>query len=106
MSRVSGVVICTSNFDEEVREESATWTAISAWLGERSFGDLLAVQDGFGGTKHSAMIVVGAGFNYFPEDEFAEFVLGRPWKDPENVVLIIQPEQGKTRVFRPPLVGP
>lgn len=32
---------------------------------------------------------------------FAQFVMSRDWHFPENVVLIMQPEEGGTKVFRP-----
>lgn len=39
--------------------------------------------------------------NYLDEDAFAEAFLALPWTDPENVVLIMQPEDGPTKVYQP-----
>lgn len=102
MSRVTGIVLCASTYDSEFSgDEPATWTPINAWLIERGFGELTFVEGNFGGNKHPQMLVAGGGFNYFPDDEFAEFVIGLPWQDPETVVLVVQPEMGATHVFRP-----
>lgn len=103
MSVVSGVVLCTSCTEDEVHEDGPATLIekINAWLSERHFGKIMQVESGFGGSKHPQMFVAGAGFNYFPEDEFAAFVLSLPWSSHGNVVLVIEPDQGDTRVFRP-----
>lgn len=102
MSVVSGVVLCMSAGEEEMEDELAPLLVeVNRWLAARGAFRLDPVEDGFGGSKHPQMIVAGGGFNHFDEDAFAEFVLGLPWGEPENVVLIIQPEDGPTRVFRP-----
>ena len=54
-----------------------------------------------GGSKHPQVDVFGGGFNYFPNDEFAAFVLSLPWQCQENVALLVNPENGPTKVFRP-----
>lgn len=103
MGIVSGVVLCTSCAETQVGDEDSPvvlFERIGEWLVSR--GQLNRVEDGFGGWKHPQMYVLGGGFNSFPEDEFAEFVMSLPWDNPENVVLVIQPDQGTTRVFRPP----
>ena len=102
MSIVSGVVLCTSCVEFQSGDEDSPvvlFEEINKWLGSR--GRLTRVEDSFGGSKHPQMYVAGGGFNYFPEDEFAAFVMALPWEEPENVVLIIEPENGATRVFRP-----
>lgn len=79
---------------------------INKWLSDRSKGgtywSLTMVERYFGGSKNPQMSVAGGGFNYFCEDQFADYVLGLPWRNPENVILIINPEDGETRIFRPP----
>lgn len=100
MSVVTGVVLCTSC----VEDEEEVLDRINAWLLEKGGGprwSLKLVSDDFGGGKHPQMSVYGGGFNYFYEDDFAEFVISLPWQNPENVVLIMQPEDGSTKVFRP-----
>jgi hypothetical protein len=44
------------------------------------------------------MFVAGGGFNYFPEDNFAEFATALPGSHPENVVLVIEPEERATNI--------
>ncbi len=107
MSVVSGIVLCAS-----VCEENGTagefgmpllFQQIDSWLQTRmSHWRLTMIEGHFRGGKHPQMYVAGAGLNYFPEDEFADFVLSLPWERPENLVLLIQPEDGATRVFRMP----
>ena len=103
MSVVSGVVLCASCAEDETIEDGpcALFEKINDWLAEKGSFKLNQVETNFGGRKHPQMFVAGGGFNYLPEDEFAEFVLSLPWNYPENVVLVIGPDQGATRVFRP-----
>lgn len=103
MSVVSGVVLCTSCCEDEVSEDGPAilFERINEWLASKGPFKINRVEDNFGGGKHPQMFVAGGGFNYFPEDEFAEFAMSLPWSNPENVVLIIEPEDGRTRVFRP-----
>lgn len=96
MSVVSGIVLCASVDDED----NFSWTQIRNWLGERHYGDVMPVADRLGGEKHPQMVVAGAGYDDFPNDEFAVFVLSLPWVAPENLVLIIQPEDGPTKIYR------
>jgi hypothetical protein len=102
MSVVTGVLLIFSVCEEEGREDHPVLLAhINDWLMERYSQRLLLVQEHFGGSKHPQLFAAGAGFNYFDEDAFADYVLSLPWALPENVVLILQPEEGSTRVFRP-----
>lgn len=104
MSVVSGIVLCTSCCEIEANEDDPVilFEKINAWLKERQFGNLKRVEDHFGGNKHPQMFVAGAGFNNFPEDDFVSFFYSLQWENPENVVLIIEPEEGATKVYRPP----
>lgn len=99
MSVVTGVMLLVSigdGTDHSIIDE------IQAWLKARGRGQLAEISDYAGGSKHPQFEAFTAGINYFLEDaEFCEFVLSREWKYPENVVLILQPEDGPTRVFRP-----
>ena len=103
MSVVSGVVLCTSCVEDEAEEDGPAilLEQINKWLADRGHFKLNRVENSFGGGKHPQMHVAGGSFNYFPEDEFAAFVLGLAWRSPENVILIINPEEGATRIFRP-----
>jgi len=104
VSVVSGVVLCTSIAEDcsSPNGQPVLFERIQEWLAEHAgpFQQLNSVEDSFGGSKHPQMFVAGGGFNHFPEDDFAVFVLSLPWQNPENVVLVIEPEEGATRVFR------
>lgn len=106
MSRVTGVMlICEVSGNEERPDEQMA--EILAWLAERETESgkwaLTEISDHAGGWKHPQFDAWSGGFNWFGglEDEFAAFVMSREWGAPENLVLIMQPEEGETRVFRP-----
>jgi hypothetical protein len=106
MSFVTGVILCVSVCEDEGSggEDGPPllFERISDWLASRAEHWMLArLEDSFTGGKHPQMYVSGGGFNYFPEDDFAEPVMALPWKLPENVVLVMQPEDGPTKVYRP-----
>lgn len=100
MSVVTGVMLVLGFGDEEDGDEIAE---VQAWLGARYQGQqLVDVADHAGGYKHPQFHALAAGINYLLDDaEFGAFVVSRDWRSPENVVLILQPEEGKTRVYRP-----
>lgn len=74
---------------------------INDWLDERGKMSLVQLDEQMCCGKHPQTLVFGGGYNHFPEDDFAEFILSLHWDNPENVVLIINPEEGPTRVWRP-----
>ncbi len=103
MSVVSSVLlqmsVCEDAFDMALGPGGLLMLA--AFLdghGKRPLADL---TDHMPCGKHPQTFVFGGGYNYFPEDEFAEFVMAIEWQCPENVVLVINPEEGPTRVWRP-----
>jgi hypothetical protein len=103
MSYVSNVTLICSVMEDEPGQAIAE---IKQWLAERcgeraAYWELKEVSDYAGGAKAMECLVYCGGFNYFDEDDFAEFVLSLEWDHPENVVLIIDPQEGQTRVFRP-----
>jgi hypothetical protein len=106
MSVVTGVVLCMSVCEEDGSQGEdgppALLEQINAWLAGRSAHFRLPdITESAGGGKHPQMYIAAAGFNYFPEDDFAAFVMALPWLNPENAVLVMEPEEGETRVFRP-----
>ena len=93
MSVVTGVTLHTKH-DPDCIEK------IQKWLWEHDFGNLEEVALGYGGSKHPQIELHGAGYNYFSaEDEFVEFVMTQQWDSPENVVLILNPEEGGCKVY-------
>ena len=106
----SFLLICSPaeefNWSEKPPGNLAT---INAWLKARNFDTLFDCAGSHGnpkgtsaGNKYPQFHVYMAGFNHFPEDEFIAFFRTVEWEEPENVVLIMDPDQGTTRVFRPP----
>lgn len=105
MSVVSGItLICSlaegSGDGRDVEEFLAR--AADEAAGYPLLQKFVEVSELFGGCKHPQCLVFGAGLNHFSssEDAFADRVFAREWESPENVVLIIQPEDGPTRVWR------
>lgn len=79
----------------------STWERVQAWLQARDFRPLCIVMESMASTKAAEMIVGARAYNHFPYGEFAAFVQSLPWEYSENVVLVIQPQEGSTGVFRP-----
>lgn len=97
MSVVSGVTfLCTLGETDVVEVLEALASETTGYPVQ-----FTEVQAHYGGNKHPQQTICGAGLNYFDEDAFAARVLAYPWVYPENVVLVIQPEDGPTRVWQP-----
>jgi hypothetical protein len=102
MSNVTGLILVCSLMDGEGPAEDGIGdniVALNAWLHARGFGPLVDVADYSGGTKHPQCCTFHCGYNYFPAAEFMNCVLAIHWDDPENLVLIMQPEEGATTVY-------
>ncbi len=54
------------------------------------------LEDYTGGNKHPQMCIAGGGFNHFPEQHFLDWFKTLNWYSPDNIVLIMQPEDGPT----------
>lgn len=102
MSSVSGVIlsICCGE-EEEADITPPPIAAINAWLREERHFPLTRLDEMVGGGKHPQILIYASGINYLDEDALAEMVLAQRWDSPENVVLLINPEEGPTKVFRP-----
>ena len=94
VSIVSGIILCTGT-----DETDDSWTKVNAWLDERGFGAMSRLDDNFGGHERPRMLVGGIGVSMLPVNEFAAFVSSIRWERPDRVVLIIQLEEGRTRVW-------
>ena len=110
VSSVTGVLLCYSIAEDFESADDAPprflaeinqWLADRAWTPDLPQWRLDPVDEFFGGTKHPQISVWGGGFNHFPEDDFAAFIMSLDWRCPENVVLILNPEDGPARVLRP-----
>lgn len=96
MSVVTGIVLTVS-----CGEKHEALDLIQAWVKEKGFGPLVDVASESGGSKHPQIFIYTAGYNYFPNEEFVTFFLEIAWKYPDEVVLVLQPEDGATEVYRP-----
>lgn len=75
---------------------------IQEWLKKRDFMPLAHLSRYYGGTKHPQHRTLGAGYNYFScEEDFIKFIMNIEWDNPENTILIMQPEEGPTEVYTP-----
>ena len=108
MSHVTAVTLQVDSCEDWAAPENGEGVipiiaTINQWLARTDgHGGLQSVEGNYGGCKHPQVLVYGAGLNYLDEDAFAAYVLQLPWTHPENVVLLLNPEEGATRVFRPP----
>lgn len=106
MSVVTGLVLMCSLLDGEAPtggfELSDNIKHLNSWLMDRGFRPLKNVAHDSGGSTHPQCMTFHCGYNHFPEDAFAAQVLSLEWGDPENVILVMQPEEGATRVFSGP----
>jgi hypothetical protein len=94
MSYVTGVVLIMSCAEDTGDTDTPDLlTQINGWLFARKFGNLVLVQEQFGGNKHPQMFVAGGGYNYLPCDEFAAMVLALPWEYPSQVALVLSTEE-------------
>lgn len=105
MSVVTGLVLMCSLGWEELQASEHPPGAIeliNRWLQTRNLPPLIDIADNAVGNKHPQAMIFTAGFNNFPEDEFAAFFQSLDWGSSDRAILLLQPEQGSTRVFRPP----
>lgn len=106
MSIVSSIMITCGFIDESDGETPISCIEkINEWLLSSTTSTLARVDDGFGGGNKFMQIALWAGgFNKFEhkEFEFIEFFKSLPWHYPGETLLIIYPEEGDARVYRPP----
>lgn len=97
MSVVTGV---TLHFKENYTE--SVLPKINSWLSDHEFGPLIPVEKHYGGNKHPQIMLCGAGYNFFScEEDFINFITKELyWDHDENLVLIINSEDGPAKVYR------
>lgn len=100
MSVVSGVTVLFSCAEELEEDVPPFLPEMNEWLASHGGARLLSITGAYGGNKHPQIGAYGAGINCLQEDEFAEMIGALPWQLRENVVLVIQPEDGPTRIWR------
>ena len=79
---------------------------INSWIAANSNtttinGPLWEISDHAGGSKRPQAFIFIGGLNHLREEEFVDFLRTIDWDEPEDVVLVMMPEQEATRVWRP-----
>lgn len=109
MSVVSGITLLMSGGEEDLGDDGdgrpVIMEEIDGWLERAGFRPLAQLDQHYAGGKHPQIFAFGGGYNYFPEDDFAEMVLALSWGCPERLLLIIHPDQGPPRIWRAPAPG-
>lgn len=104
MSVVTSILLTVSStesgFDPEVNDIGKI-CRINNFIRSHGKSDLHFLTPHMCNGKHPQTLTHGGGYNNFPNDAFINFVAGIDWDDPENVVLVLQPEEGATIVWRP-----
>jgi hypothetical protein len=106
MSNVTGILLCMSCAEVEDNEDGppVLLSRINEWLAERGFPRGLRLVKFSGGHKHPQWVVAEGGFNYFPDEDFADFILSLPWVIPEQCILVMNPEHSTPRIYRSDLM--
>lgn len=100
MSVVSGVTVFVSVIESETDDGDDIAVMLDGWLeAVGAVGRFSELSEAYGGGKHPQQFVHGGGFKYFDEDGFAARFNAHRWESAENAVLVIQPEDGTTRVW-------
>ena len=73
---------------------------INEWLKTNEKMPLVQVDELVCCGKHPETFIGAGGYNYFPVEKFAEFVVSLPWEDPESVVLIMHTNGNPPQVVR------
>ena len=81
-------------YDDECEEleEVIPLNSINAWLAEYRFSSLIHLDQYINTGKAMNACVYGGAYNSLKFDEFIEVVTKQPWKEPQNVQLLIKDE--------------
>ena len=105
MSVVTSVILSVScaedGFDPEKTIDRDKIDKINAFLVANGKMPLAFLTPHMGCGKHPQTMTFGGGYNHFPEDGFLDFIRALDFEYPENVVLVMQPEEGETFVWSP-----
>ncbi len=74
---------------------------VNAWLQERHYQLLGDLRPLFNGSKAPEIHAYGAAYNMFPDGEFIELVCSRRWEIPEDVLLVVRPQDAPPATYRP-----
>lgn len=101
MSSVSGIILTYSPVERVTHGDGFPLKQLRSWLYERELDPLISVQGCTASWYPGCDILIG-GYNHFDEEAFSALIQELDWTCPENVVLLIEPDEGPTRVIRPP----
>ena len=104
MSVVTSIIIqvsCAEDGFDYKRGNDFFIKTLNDFLEKENYFPLVELTDYMERDKHPQTRVFGGGYNYFLEKEFTDLFLSLPYKYPENVVLVLNPEDGATEVYRP-----
>lgn len=103
MSSVTSLILTMSCVEAEFDPELAGLglSNLNRWFASRDKPQLSFLTPLMRVVKHPQSLTFGAGYNYFNVEEFTEYLSRVEWELPENVLLIVQPEDGPTTVWRP-----
>jgi hypothetical protein len=88
MSFVTGIVLTFPTSDED------NIGIINEWVVSRGFQPMVQLDDTMRARKHPQMIVLGAGYNYFPESDFIEMLRSLNWEF-DDFCMILNPENAE-----------
>ena len=100
MSKVSGIILTYSVAEAQVHGGDFPFRHVNEWLDEKGFPPLVSV-DGASGSWHPGCGIAIGGYNHFDEAGFSALIVHLPWAYPEDVVLVIHPDDGRAQVVRP-----
>jgi hypothetical protein len=103
VSQVTAVVLTFSADEEDsLGVPPPPLAALQAWFRRADVGQLVAVDQLFGGWKHPGIVCLGGGFNHLNVGGFVELFRAQDWRHPEQAVLVLTTEDEPAVVVRPP----
>ena len=104
MSHVTAVVLICSGLEEDsLGVPPPPIAALQAWLRREDLGQLISVDQVFGGWKDPQIMCLGGGFNHMDLEAFMALFQEQDWRQPEQAVLILTTEDQPSIVRRPPV---
>lgn len=102
MSHVTAVVLVCSGLEEDsLGVPPPPIAALQAWLRRADVGQLVALDQLFGGHKDPQVMCLGGGFNHLDVEGFIDVFREQEWRHPGQVVLVLTTEDEPSIVMRP-----
>ena len=103
MSHVTAVVLICSGLEEDsFGVPPPPIAALQAWLRRVDLGQMVSVDQVFGGWKDPQIMCLGGGFNHMDVEAFMALFREQEWRHPEQAVLVLTTEDQPSIVRRPP----